>query len=52
MDIFKSHGLKKTKNRKIILDTLGALNKPVSCDELYKEVSKCEDINLATIYRN
>ena len=52
MDIFESHGLKKTKNRKIIFDALKKLNKPVSCDELYKEVLKNEDINLATIYRN
>lgn len=52
MDIFEIYGLKRTKNRKIIYDTLKELNKPISSEELHKIISKNEDINLATIYRN
>lgn len=52
MDLFEKYNLKRTKTRQIIVDALVNNNKPVSCEELYKQLSKNHSINLATIYRN
>ncbi len=43
-------GLKNTKNRKLILDCLNKLNKPVTAEELYF-LLKDENVDLSTIYR-
>ncbi len=47
---FNSLGLKNTKNRQKILDSLTAFDYPVTAEELFYSF-KMKDINLSTIYR-
>lgn len=52
MDLFKKYNLKRTKTREMIIDALEKASKPISSEELYTELSKKSNINLATVYRN
>ncbi len=52
MDIFRTHGIKQTKNREIIYSRLNELNAPISADSLYALLLDNHSINLATVYRN
>lgn len=52
MDIFKTHGIKQTKNRVTIYEKLSKMNVPVSAENLYAQLLEDHTINLATVYRN
>lgn len=48
----KDTGLKVTKQRTLILDTLVNSKKPLSADDIYEVIKKDLNVDLSTIYRN
>lgn len=51
-DYFKSRGLKKTKHRIAVVDTLERKNGPISAEEIFFDLKELDyPINLSTVYR-
>lgn len=51
-DVFKGCGIKKTKQRNILLDILKEEEEPLTAEEIYAKAREKEElINLSTIYR-
>lgn len=52
-EILKEKGLRVTKPRSIILQTIYDSKEPISAEELYRIIEKNDhDLNLSTVYRN
>ena len=50
-DIFLINGIKRTENRKIIVDTLSRSHEPMTAEMIYLEIRNDRNINLSTVYR-
>jgi Fur family ferric uptake transcriptional regulator len=51
-DLLKKTSLKNTKQRNLILSIIKDINKPLTAEEIYKELLKKDcKINLSTVYR-
>ncbi|MDD7305992.1 MAG: Fur family transcriptional regulator [Peptoniphilaceae bacterium] len=52
-EILKDKGLRVTKPRSIILETIYKLKRPISAEEIYKIIGENNQyLNLSTVYRN
>lgn len=51
-DILKDKGLRITKQRKLILETIAKEENPISAEEIYEIIKDKAKLDLSTIYRN
>lgn len=51
-ELLKNKGLRITKQRKILAETLSKEKNPISAEEIYGLIKKDIDVDLSTIYRN
>lgn len=51
-DLIKSKGLRITKQRKILAETLEKEDHPISAEEIYDKIKDLIKVDLSTVYRN